>query len=642
LGAIISGVAALIGILLAISLVVLQLAAEKYSHRMVRFLIQEKVGGYVIDFLVIALLFSTWTLFLLNRGTAVPFVSIIVALTLGTLSIVFVFVYRDYSLTFFRPKQGFEAVALEAKKSILTVFKKGDKLGISVTKHLQEKTLENIQVIFDFINILAKNNDSEVRYGSMNLAGVLSLYITEKRFIDTESGWFPTIEIPSSQNHAISYELLEPFEELALGERYIPKPDTEWLEKLILMTIRHAHNEAIKNNDLPSISSIIEAYKVLVDNCFTYQEFAVLDRTVANLRDFAEVASTSGRLKEAGEFYNVMLLISEKAISGIGSSKLHEILTNISWRSEKEIASLKLPKIYNDELLAFQKKIETEILIEKTIVTPKERIEEEITQRILSIEQELSRKYYDTPFEILEKLFLDNCSKKLQNEIRNVLLVELRALRRAIVLNKSYLASKNIEKVSIQSAQGYESLGDNRIARHEIFTELKLGCLNAIKSKDIASLAKFYDTLVLITSMEFEDGDNFFPEEALESLMTIAALAFLHSEFYQDKIVFCTIVGLLYKKFDLKILATVFDFLLKRTGLTYSMELTTKYHHWFRDIFLKISDLPMVTKDRSTSFIGVDVVCDHPSDFIQNSQISIDIEDCIKGMIKKLQELITS
>ena len=626
LSAIISGVAAVIGILLAISLLVLQLAAERYPYRMVRFLIQEKVGAYVIDFLIISLLFSLWTLFLLNRGAIFPYISILVALVLATLSIIFVFVYRDYSLYYFRPKQGFEAVAAEARRAIYAIFNKGESLGPSVANHLREKTEGSVQVIQDFIIVLSKKKDQDLWFGSINLAGILSYYVTEKRFINSESHWFPLIDVPtSSQRNLTSYELLAPFEELALGERYFQKQNIEWLEKQILSAMDIAQTEALKINDLMCINSIMQGYTIIIEKCFDHHELPILDLTILNMERFLDLAIKRGRLDKCSQYYNAMILVAERAIQGLGIDKVKPIIQKITWFSEEEILKYKLPKIFNDELLSYQKKIETEIILEKRVVTPENIIQNDLVDKFTDAEREISQKYYCKVFDLLTKIQLDASSKRSENEIRNVLIVELRILRRGMVLNKIDLAQKNIDIVVGQSIQGYEILKDNKALRNEIFVEMKLACFNAIKSKDVVCFGKLYEAFSEITSLEFEDGEKFFPEEALESLMTIASLAYLHSEFYQDKVLFCTVEGILYANFNLQGLLAIFEQLLKKRGISQSMEYTTKYHHWFKDIFLEILNLPMVAKERSPQFRSVDMVYDHPSELIQNSHISLDI-----------------
>jgi hypothetical protein len=641
LSAIISGVAAVIGILLAISLLILQLAAERYPYRVVRFLIQEKVGAYVVDFLILSLLFSLWTLFLLNRGAIFPYISIVVALVLATLSIIFVFVYRDYSLYFFRPQQGFEAVASEAKRAIYAIFNKGESLGPSVTKHLREKTGESVQVIQDFIIMLSKKKDQDLWFGSINLASILSYYVTEKRFINSESNWFPLIDVPtSSQRNLTSYELLAPFEELALGERYFQKQDVEWLEKQILSAMDIAQTKTLKINDLMCINSIMQGYTIIIEKCFDHQELPILDLTLLNVESFLDLAIKRNRLDKCSQYYNVMILVAERAIQGLGIDKVKPIIQKITWFSENEILKNKLPKVFNDELLSYQKKIETEIILEKKVVTPKNIIENDLVNKFVDVESEISQKYYCKVFELLAKIHFDAYSKRSEREIRNVLLVELRILRRGIVLNKIDLAQKNIDTTVRQSIQGYEILKDNKTLRNEIFMEMKLGCFNAIKSKDVVCFGKLYNAFSEITSLEFEDGENFFPEEALESLMTIASLAYLHSEFYQDKALFCTVEGILYAKFNLNVLIAIFKQLLKRRGINQSMEYKTKYHHWFKDIFLEILNLPRISKERSPQFKSLDMVYDHPSELIQNSHISLDIDECTEAMVEQLRGLI--
>lgn len=635
LSAIISGVAAIIGILLAISLVVLELAANRYPYRMVRFLVEEKVGAYVIDFLIIALLFSMWALFLLQRGTIIPVVSVFVALLLASLSIVFVFVYRNYSLYFFRPQQGFQAVSLETKRSIYTVFEKGRKLGTSVMSHLQKRVQESIQVMTDFMEVLSSKNDPDSSYGSITLSSVLSLYITGKRFIDTQSGWFPSVNVPvSDENDMISIELSQPFEELALGERTVPKPNTEWLERQILHSLRTAQVKAVGKDDKLCITFSIYGYKDIIENCYGHQEFHILDLALNELRDFAIQISTIDCPEAMSGFYNIMLLLTEKSIQGLDLPKLRDVLGKLSWYSDEEVLSYRLPKIFTEELLSYRRRIETEIIVEEKILTPMQWIEKEIMEKISRIDQELSQKYYSETFKTLSKMFTKVHSKMVQSEIRNVLVAELLSLRRAIVLNKNELALENIDNVMKHALKAYGDLKGKRDLRYDVFKELKLGCLNSLKCREVKSFCKFFDTLVLVSLEELKEDEDRFPQEALESLMVIASLAFLDAEFHQEKQVFDTVADKLCKYFDISKLTKLFDTLLTR----YDPKLTLKYHHWFKDIFLKMSGLPMVAKESPPSRIP-DVVYDHPSDFIQRSYM-IGIQECAKSMVERLKEKV--
>jgi hypothetical protein len=553
---------------------------------------------------------------------------------MASLSIVFVFVYRDYSLYFFRPKQGFEAVALEARRSIHHVFEKGRNLGLPVTTYLQKRTHESVQVMTDFIDVLSQKKDPDSWYGNINLSSILSLYVTGKRFIDVQSGWFPSISVPASTEGGLFYTGLdEPFEELALGERTVSKPDTEWLERQILSSLKNAQMKAIENNDISCLASFALGYKNIIETCFDHQEFTILDLTLSAVKDFADQISTVEQLEATSEFYNIMLLLTEKAIHGFDLPKLHEVLGKISWYSDDEILLHRLPRVFTEEFLSFRKKIETEIIVEKRIITPREWIDKEIMERILKADQEFSRKYYDVAFRILAKMFTKVISSTMYREVRNVVVVELLSIRRAVVLNKNKLSIKNIDSAVEHSLKAYAALKEKKAFRHDVFSELKLGCLNSIKCRDSTSFGKFYDTLAQVTLKELGPDNDFFPQEALESLMVVSSLAFLYSEFYSDNRVFDTVVDSLSRYYDINKLTKFFDALL--TG--YNVNLTLKYHHWFRGVFLEINKLPTIAQKhppaRSLSF-----VYDHASAFIRESSHMIGVDECAKGMIKQLKE----
>ena len=281
LGSIIAGIAAIIGILLAISLVVIQLTAQRYPYRMVRFIIEEKVGAYVLDMLIIALLFSLWTLFFLDRGSSIPVISIVLSLILASLSIVFVFVYGQYALYFFRPQQGFTAVAFEANRSLNTLFKKGSKLGRIATAKLRYRVRESIKVLTDFIDVLSKTKDEDSWIGNISLASVLTTYMTQKRFIEIDSGWFEFVTLRASDN---LYELNSLYEEAAL-QRTTQKADTEWLERDVLQSLDNVQKKLFKNKkdekvDLNSLASLTTAYSEIIKSCFEQHEFGVLDLTL--------------------------------------------------------------------------------------------------------------------------------------------------------------------------------------------------------------------------------------------------------------------------------------------------------------------------------------------------------------------------
>lgn len=632
LSAIISGVAAIIGLLLAISLVVLELAANRYPYRMVRFLVEEKVGAYIIDLLVMTLLFSLWTLFLLQRGTIVPYVSILVCLLLASFSIVFMFVYRNYSLYFFQPYQGFRVASLEVRKSIYAVFEKGGRLGRSVTSYLRERVQERIFLIQDFINVLMDKKDQEAAYGLTAISSIVSLYITGKRFIDVQGGWYPLREVPVTRKDYVSLQLIQPFEEFALGTRMEKELDTDWLERQILHVIKAAQRKAIKEDHRRCLFAIILGYREIVENCFEHQEFSILDQVMKQILEFGIEISLKDYPEVVSEFYNLILFVVEKSIRGSDLESLRDRVRKVSWLSDEEIISLKLPKMFDEELLSYRKKLEIELAIEGRIVTPPDWIENEIMDKVSKLDVNLSRKYYSEALKTLSNVHEKISSKKRYHEIRNVLVIQLLALRRALVLGKNVLVSENIDGVLEQVLKSYKHLAAEKNLRLDVFKELKLGCLNSIRGHEEKTLRKFFGSLSIVSMQEFSGREDTFPEEALEALFVVMSFAFLDSEFYTSSRSFEIVEDLIFKNFDVDKLINLFDKMTRR----YDPSLTLKYHNWFKNIFLEIGRLPIVEKKRE-GIKGFDLIYDHPSEFIQRTR-HIGIRECARAMIQKLAE----
>jgi hypothetical protein len=638
LSSVIAGIAAIIGILLAISLVVIQLSAQKYPYRMVRFIIEEKVGAYVLDVLIVSLLFSLWTLFLLQRGANIPFISIIISLILASLSILFAFVYGQYSLYFFRPEQGFRAVAVEANRSLNLFFKKGSKLGRTATAKLRYRVSESINVMTDFIDVLLsreKTKDEDSWFGSISLAAVLTNYISQKRFIETDSGWYKYATLRASDN---LYELNSVYEEAAL-QRTVQKADTEWLERAVLQSLDIVQKKLFKNKedekvDLSCLASLATAYSEIIKSCFEYQEFGILDLTMKNIKGLSETLSDDS--PNTNDFYNLLVYLAEYSIQGLDLNGLKKVVPTLSWESQSEIISLRLPKIYNDILIEYQQKIETEVIIEGKVVTPKEVIDEEIAKTIES-KQDIACKYFSEVFLLLDPLFGKASGNKNVSEIEKILTVELICLRRSIVNNKARLSEAHIDTVMKHCLTGYVLLKQSE-TRRNVYNEIKLAYLNSVKSKSTISQPKFFDGLAKIVAMESiifkaNSKESFYPE-ALQGLMVSCSLAYLYSEFYQEKAVFSEIMDILVKDYDVKKLAQNYEVLL--TNFAFS-GMTLEYHHWFKDVLIEIGHLPVTAEHpegrRSTVFIR-----QHKSMFIKNASDLLGIEECTKQVVKELRK----
>lgn len=528
LGAIVEGVAALIGLLLAISFVVLELAANRYPHSIVKFLIEEKVGAYLLDLLMATLLFSLWTLFLLRRGTIVPYFSISMCVLLTSFSVVFLFIYRKHSLHFFQPRQSFLIVTNEVKNKLRMVFEKGTELGQAVLTYMQKTVQERVFLMRDFLAVLldSKDPDPEAAYGLLCLSSILSQYIERKRFINAQSAWFPTREVPI-QEMGYALGLQQMSEELALGTRTRQEPNINWFDGLILDVFRKTQRHIIEKDEKQCLYGLIASYKEPIEKCFEHQEFSILDVVTGLVHDLGIGVTAKGYPEVSNEFYNLVMLIGEKAIQGSNLQSLRDVLTKILWQSDEEIALHRLPKTFHEELLSYRRKLETELAIEGSVLTPLSWIENDILDKVSKIEASNSRKSYYSAINMLSSINEKASSERCLSETRNALVAQLLLLRRALVMRRSELISENIDGVLKRVWNSYRDLSEERSLRFDIFKETKLACLNAIKMHQEESLRKFFAILSLISIQEFDQNRDTFAEDALEALLIILSLAFL-------------------------------------------------------------------------------------------------------------------
>ena len=288
--------------------------------------------------------------------------------------------------------------------------------------------------------------------------------------------------------------------------------------------------------------------------------------------------------------------------------------------------------MFHEELLSYRKKLATEMTIEGRILTPLDWIEQDIIDKISELDCEYSRKYFEEGLEILANLHEKVLSGKHHSQIRNVLVVQLLMLRRAMVLDQKLLASENIDRVLKQVWKSYGELRAEKRMRLDILKEIKLGCFNSIKGHEEKSLKQFFLTLGYIFTQEFDGAVDKVTENVLEALLVVMSFAFLDSEFYITSKSFEIVKDAIFKIFDVKKLVKSFEIMTKH----YDPSLTLRYHNWFKNIIMARSKLPKVEKKRE-GFRGFDLVYDHPSEFIQRSYL-IGIGECARFMIRKLKD----
>ncbi len=176
-------VTSVLGIEITAIAIIVQLAANKYSSKIMELFITDSVNFLIVALYVVA---GTNTILLANtmHEGAIPYFSIFATLLFLVASIIIVIPHFTYVFNFLRPTHFLKNIEIESKKIIKKIIKEGKCVNGS-----REELAYNI----DFIGDVALNSyyqsDRAVTLLSINtLKNILNFYIPQKKYLPEE--WF--------------------------------------------------------------------------------------------------------------------------------------------------------------------------------------------------------------------------------------------------------------------------------------------------------------------------------------------------------------------------------------------------------------------------------------------------------------------
>lgn len=647
LGAIIAGTAAILAILISISLVVLQMGAERYRSRMIRFLIREKVGNYVLDLLAVTLLFSLWILFLVRANTLFPYLGLVVSCILATVSVVSLIIYRGHALSVFQPEGALRTVLSDIGDIVNKVAHPKATLGRRVENHVRERVSASIDDIRELSTTLLsdRKDDNEGATTAIALCRILQEYTCKKRLIPEASLWFLIQEVPLTPENGFTYtEMRQMYERLGLGEPRQSQPSLEWLERKILASLAHTREVAIEKGFAITCYALVTGLDKTVQTCFEEQEFTILDGALDELSKLANGLNKENINGWGGELLNTLGKLADRSLKELDTERVRQAISRISWRSPAEIYNVHLPRFFQDSLLTYQEKLATELLMEDCIVTPRDWIEREIMEQVVKREQEVRGKYYGWAIEELAGIASRALQEKAVNIAGNACYMKLLMIHRAIALDNLTIALENLDSALKDISQAHSLLALDKRLRQNIFNELRTLCLRTIQLRNEGALRKCIDALCIISRAELSLGEpGTTAEPILDGLLAIGSLAFVTSELYIGDKSHKIVKIALKSSFNLSKLVTIFGKMvnIRGYGISWGIKAIQPYFYYFRPIFRQVHDLPKRLLYEGGEWSFPVEVADHPSQFIQKHSISSfgpEISDCAEGFIETLKE----
>ena len=183
--------AAVIALILSISMLVLDRSAEKFGGQVARLQLDDPLRRYVVDLLVVSFMLSLWGLFLSRTPGLQPIVTTIAAGGALSLGVVTLVTYHDHAFSFMVSSQA--ANSLENRAQLLLTRLAQEAHRPTIADHLRRRMIVLIDGQRSLIRVLLTNRDDEgAAYVVSALAGELGRYVRAKDEIPTDSAWFPT------------------------------------------------------------------------------------------------------------------------------------------------------------------------------------------------------------------------------------------------------------------------------------------------------------------------------------------------------------------------------------------------------------------------------------------------------------------
>jgi hypothetical protein len=649
LAAIIGGTAAILAILISISLVMLQMASAQYRNRMVRFLIDEKVSNYVPDLLAVDLLFSLWVLFSLKTNILVPFFGLSISCLLATVSVSSLMTYRRHALSIVQPREAMQVMLSEYNRLLPKVADPNKHQALSIENYIHDRVVRIIGDMSELATTLLKDrmDDSEGANAIIGMCRVIEQYCRHKRNIPSDCMWFPMHEVILTPQDGYEYlDMKRMYDRFGLGEPHKSQHDQQWLEQRMfsyLIGLRETINKgAYPLSNLAYVTGIGNILEV----SFKEQEFKTLDMALSEMQHMDDSLQEENLNSWGSELMNTLIKFVYLVLEGLDTSRVEKALERISWHAKKEIHSLRLPRFFQDHLLAYQEKLETELLVEGHLVTPDGHIRLDINEAVSRQENETIFNYCNwtiKQFDSIKSRSIKGSSVLLAG---NSCYMQTLILHRALAKDRPDIILANLEIALDKFEETYSLLDKQKQLRQGIFNELRTLSLLLMRQGNEQASSRVVTTFIRICAIEISFKDTEMVNEALDGLLVVGSLSFLVSELNPGNKSLDVVEQATKGNFKLLELVKALEAMtnIKGYGIRWGTSVIMKYFDYFQPLFNVIMEMPKrpVDTDRSgPSTISIPYeVADHPSRFVQrHSQYPIgpEISDCAEEFIERLK-----
>lgn len=471
-----SASAAVIAIVVSISLVVTQSTADKYPESVVNYVAREPSGANVLRMLFVTLSVSVGTLVLARMGVLVPRFGALAASGLAVTTMAVLIVYRDEAFGLFHPSGIAYRLGLAISRRLNRVATLPRRTaGPSVDEHLRRLTERDLDRIDDlFLSLLERGQHKEAAESMVQARYLCVNYIRQKRFIPSTSLWFPYREVPI-EGESLDFSIRHIFEELALGTPRGPKQDRHWFEKRFFSSWDRVKEEAVRREAGPVIGAMLVSLGGLLVSAFKEQEMETLRSVMRLVEDLQEAQVLSKSVFLGPSLVDLFTQFADHVMRfGLDIPRLERALEGRSLESEIQIWQEALPTILTEELLERHSQLKSEKRLIGQIITPREWLVEKIMTEMSSRNDTAIQEYVRWCVVRLEGLVQEALTTKSADLTEHSLLSLVIIAHRALIHGRPVICLDIGDVIVSRLAATLEMLASEAESRRDIGHQLKI------------------------------------------------------------------------------------------------------------------------------------------------------------------------
>lgn len=642
-------VATITAMLLSISLVVLQNAGQRYGGRLIRYLLGERVSRYVLDLLLLTLIFSIWTIAFLLLVESTPFFSLAALSGLVLVSILSLPVYREHTLAMLAPRASVDVLANEVIRTLRRIPTRETGGSRSVADWLRRSSAARLADIHSLVEPLLSgtNRDAEsAGHIGLRLQAILVFYASLKHQIPTGSGWFPLTHQPVPREDRFAFiERRRMFDQLGLGRPVQQAPDQDWFERRVFALLGELLDRSLEVGAMDVPAGLLTQLELTVEKTFRLQSEPAFREALS----FAERIANSlpKGSDESGQVINYAVTIAQVAIKGTDWAKWRDQGISMIRRlpATRDVWRWRAPAAVEDILLKTRSKLQLEETLMGHLLTPEAWLRPELEDDLNNVHLDYETRAFSSAVRCISEVVN---REGLNSEVAvagvyAILLLWHQCLLQGRDSLEDLLPQDRVQRAAaaVIELQAPEAQGKEWEAA---LTDEIVSCcmLILLEGTHFDQFKNLVDPLIVRVLMPF--GSDTEMLDAIHRLQAVAGLALLISEIRQipslsDAVVERVLQFLQddsdrWKGFEDRWKLAIDPTLAFMYGLQESLQM--KYHSYFLRAWQEIKDIGEVPIDPKRSLA---MTLDHPSDFLRRNAIygTVDPVKCAEEFLERLK-----